>query len=234
MRNRAGNDCGDMDLIASCSKDSSQLAFLAPLSDKYNCLAPQDFVPWARKFLQLPPLTRLGNATPVDGYDYAMETCLGTHSQGIDKLDLYGSHDNGMCGPTAQGKHSGHTWMEWVINRFARKVPGVRCVLEPKTHLVLHDQFTEQQCRSLFPKSPSQQRVEDIQNVVDEINEVRKLPPGEDRTRRQRDLSARINALNTTSDSEEKKTVRLDLQLQRGRRVADRLHYHALTGPHHR
>ena len=69
---------------------------------------------------------------------------------------------------------------------------------------------------SLPPKSPSQQRVEDIQKVVDEIDEVRKLPPGEDRTRRQRDLSARINALNTTSDSEEKKAVRFDLQLIEG------------------
>ena len=47
---------------------------------------------------------------------------------------------------------------------------------------------------------------------------VQRLQLGHERTRRQRDLSARINALNTASDSEQAKaveyTVRLDVRLQ--------------------
>ena len=55
---------------------------------------------------QLPPLARLGNAAPREGYDYDLERCLGDHAQEEDAwLDLYGSHDNGNCAPTMQGKH---------------------------------------------------------------------------------------------------------------------------------
>ena len=54
MQDRAGNECGDADLIAHCSKDNRSLVFLAPLSDRYNRLSAQDFIPWARTFLQLP------------------------------------------------------------------------------------------------------------------------------------------------------------------------------------
>ena len=215
IRSRSGTTCGDHDLVASCSKDNSQFAFLAPLSDKFNRLLPQHFVPWARMFLQLPPLVRLGNAAPVEGFDYEMETCLGSHSQGeAARLDLYGSHDNSNCGPAAQGKHSGHTWLKWTVNRFARMVPGVRCEVEPQTHLVLNNQFTREQCRRLFPKAPSRSRIEQIRKLIDEMDQLQRLPPDDARTRRQRELSERINALDTASDSEKKKAVRLDARLQ--------------------
>ena len=208
-----------------------------PLSDKYNRLLPQDFVPWTRRFLQLPPLSRLGNATAVadGGFDYEMETCLGSHSEGsAARLDLYGSHDNSNCGPTALGKHSGHTWLKWAVNRYARRVPGVRCVVEPKTHLILNSQFTEEQCHRLFPKAPSKDRIEQIRKLIDEMDQIQSLPPGDTRTRRQRDLSASINALNTASNSEKKKAVRLDVQLQHGgdELLVDCTIIHPLAGCH--
>ena len=48
-----------------------------------------------------------------------------------------GSHDNGSCAPTMQGKRKGHTLLKWTVNRFAQTVPGVQCVVEPKTHDLL-------------------------------------------------------------------------------------------------
>ena len=63
MLNRGDTDCGDADLIAHCSKDDRQLVLVAPLSDKFNRLPADDFIPWMRMFLQLPPLCRIGNAS---------------------------------------------------------------------------------------------------------------------------------------------------------------------------
>ena len=172
-----GNDCGDHDIIASCSSDKRAMVFVARLSDRYNRHSPEDFIAWTRVFLQLPPLIRLGNAARVDTFDYAMETCLGAHAQGSDaKSDLYGSHDNGNCAPTAFGKHTGHTLLKWVLNRFANNVPGVHCVVEPKTHQVLNNQFTKEQCQRLFPKAPSQARIKQIQELVDELDTTQTFP----------------------------------------------------------
>ena len=92
-------------------------------------------------------------------------------------------------------------------------VPGVRCEVEPQTHRVLNSQFTREQCRRLFPKAPSRQRIEEIHKLIDEMDKLQELSQTE-RTRHQRDLSERINALDTASDSEKKKAVRLDARLQ--------------------
>ena len=210
-------DAATQDLVAACSADFSARIFTARLSDKHNRLTPGEFVCFARRFLQLPPLARLGNAAPREGYDYDLERCLGDHAEEKDAwLDLYGSHDNGNCAPTMQGKHKGHTLLKWTIDRFARKVPGVHCVIEPKTSKVLLDQFSDVQCRKLFPKRPSKKRSQAIKEMVDELDAIRALPRGEERDVRSRAVAARMDALNTANLKEEKKAVRLDVQLQHG------------------
>ena len=162
LSTRSGTEA-DHDLVAACSADRSARIFAAPLSDRYNRLTPFEFVCWTRRFLQLPPLSRLGNAAPRDGYSYHMEHCLGNHSKDKDAwIDLYGSHDNGNCGPTSQGRHKGHTLLKYVIHRFAGMVPDVQCDVEPKTSDVLLGQFSDAQCRRLFPKQPSKMRAKEI------------------------------------------------------------------------
>ena len=64
---RAG-DAATQDLVAACSADFSARIFTAQLSDPYNRLKPPEFVCFARRFLQLPPLARLGNGAPREGY----------------------------------------------------------------------------------------------------------------------------------------------------------------------
>ena len=215
LASRTG-DCATFDLIAACSRDNSQRILTARLSDPYNRLTPHEFICWARRFLQLPPLMRLSNAAPREGFDYDMEQCLGNHAEDKDSwLDLYGSHDNGHCAPTSQGKHKGHTLLKWVVNRFARKVPGVRCVVEPKTSEVLLGQYSAAQCTKLFPKRPSREQSAETKNIVDQLDEVQRMPHGEDRRRLYRELTTRMDALNQ-SNSKEKKSVRLDVQLQHG------------------
>ena len=170
------------DLVAACSADHSARIFAAPLSDRHNRLTPFEFICWTRRFLQLPPLSRLGNAAPREGFTYDMESCYGHHAEGKDAwLDLHGSHDNGNCGPTSRGKHLGHTHLKYVVHRFARMIPGVHCDVEPKTSDVLLGQFSDAQCRKLFPKRPSEKRAKEIKEVVDELDAINQLEAGRTR-----------------------------------------------------
>jgi hypothetical protein len=104
-----------------------------------------------------------------------------------------------------QGKHNGHTLLKSTIDRFAPKVPGVHCAVEPKTHEVLLGQFSEAQCRKLFPKLPSKERSKAIKEMVDELDEIRAMPPGAERDSRTRAATARMDALNTANSKLEKR-----------------------------
>ena len=55
-----------------------------------------------------------------------------------------------------------------------------------------------------------------IKEMVDELDAVRSLPQGEERDARSRAVAARMDALNTANFKEDKKAVRLDVQLQHG------------------
>ena len=101
-----------------------------------------------------------------------------------------------------------------MIHRFARMIPGVQCDVEPKTSDVLLGQFSDAQCRKLFPKRPSEKRIEEIKEVVNELDAINQLEAGEDKDARARAVTAKMNALNIASLNEEKKAVRLDLRLK--------------------
>ena len=104
-------DAATQDLLAACSADFSARIFTTLLSDKYNRLTPGECVTFARRFLQLPQLARLGNAAPLEGYDYDMERCLRDPTKEEDAwLDHYGSHDNGNCAPSMQEKQKRPRW----------------------------------------------------------------------------------------------------------------------------
>ena len=214
LSTRSGMEA-EHDLIAACSADRSARIFAAPLSDRYNRLTPFEFVCWTRRFLQLPPLSRLGNAATREGFSYELEECTGHHSQGDDALiDLHGSHDNSRCGPASHGMHTGHTLFKRVIRRFAGMVPGVQCDVEPKTSDVLLGQFSDAQCRQLFLKRPSKELAMEIQGVVNELDAINRLVAGDDRDARVRAVTARMSALNIANSKQEKKAVRLDLRLR--------------------
>jgi hypothetical protein len=66
--------------------------------------------------------------------------------------------------------------------------------VEPKTHEVLLGQFSEAQCRKLFPKLPSKERSKAIKEMVDELDEIRAMPPGAERDSRTRAATARMDA----------------------------------------
>jgi hypothetical protein len=212
-----GSFCTESDLTAACSHGDLQLVLTAKLSDKYNRLEPQDFVAWMRVFLQLPPLQRLMNAQPTVGFDYDIERCMGDHATGNDALlDLHGGHDNSNCAPTSQGKHAGHNMYKWTLHRFARRVPGVEVKVEPKTHEILLNQFSEERCRTLFPKLPSRARSRAIKLLVDELDRVKAMPTSEARTAAFRKVVQEMDELNEKNQHEQKQAVRLDLYLRSG------------------
>ena len=216
LKSRDASVCATSDLVHACTHTRQAVILTAKLSNKYNRLTPPEFVSWFRHFLQLPLLERLGNAEPRAGFDYDMEQCMGSHSTRDDDawLDLHGSHDNSNCAPTSQGKHKGHTLLKWTISRFAKLVPGVEVKVEPKTSEILLNQFSDQECRSLFPKLPSVARAKQTQDMVDALEEVRRMPAGEEKDRKAAEVNGKMDELNIANNQEEKKAVRLDVYLQ--------------------
>ena len=131
----------------------------------------------------------------------------------------------------------GHTLLKYVYHRFAGMVPGLQCDVEPKTSDVLLGQFNDAQCRKLFAKAPSKDRVEETKRIADELDAAHALPPGgEDRANALRELESRMEALNNANIKEEKKAVRLDLRLRLGadELLVDGTIVHSLAKSHRR
>jgi hypothetical protein len=114
------------------------------------------------------------------------------------------------------GKHKGHTLLKYVVDRFARMVPGVRCQVEPHTHDVLDGQYSEADCRRLFRKYPSVAHSKTVKEITDELDKVRAMPTGEERDAAAQAANARMEALNTNITEKDRKSVRLDVQLRHG------------------
>jgi len=166
-----------------------------------------------------------------------MERCLGDHAEDDDVwLDLYGSHDNGQCAPTSRGKHMGHSLLKFVYHRFARLIPGVQSDVEPKTSDVLHGQFSDVQCRKIFPKAPSEERIKEIKTLVDELDTATAMPAGTARAEALRTVERNMDALNTANSKEKKKAVRLDLRFRHGpdELLVDATIVHSLAKSHRR
>ena len=110
-------------------------------------------------------------------------------------------------------------------------VPGVQVVVEPETHKVLLDQYSASSCRKLFPKRPSKKGTAQVKEIVDGLDDAMKLPDGQDRSSMVRELTARMDALNTENQHEDKKAVHLYIQVKcgQGRVLVDCSITHSLS-----
>ena len=68
----------------------------------------------------------------------------------------------------------------------------------------------------LFPKQPSAERNKMVKEILDELDAIHGLDDGPERTQRSRSLAEKTDVLNATTHKEEKKAVRLDIQLSHG------------------
>ena len=93
---------------------------------------------------------------------------------------------------------------------------GVDAKVEPKTHEILLNQFSESRCRKLFPKRPPKQRSEAVRSIIDDLDRAKRLTVVSERTEALREVSRRMDELNIRNATEEKKAVRLDLHLRKG------------------
>ena len=78
-----------------------------------------------------------------------------------------------------------------------------------RTSGVLLGQFSEEQCRKLFPKRPSKKRALEIKEQVDELAVIQTLALGGERDARLRAAHARMEELTTNNSKEDTKAVDL-------------------------
>ena len=139
-------------------------------------------------------VTNLKDGRQFDGQrlEYATEACNASgHCYG-QAVDLHGCHANGNCAPSKAAVGARHTAIKQnFIEQL--KVAGMTAVKdEPSTAELLLHEFSEQQCRSLFPILRTEKKdkvAEKMLELTDEWNALNKNPRcNEEETRRKGEL----------------------------------------------
>jgi hypothetical protein len=136
-------------ILALTSRSQLNRVLCSDLSSEDNRINSADFIAGCRWYLGLPQLTVWGAETViVDGNE--LETCRRDKHELMVK-DPEGDHLVGC--PSSYGLRSAlHTALERVFYKLA-KLSGLYARTEPPTEVLLNNQITKEQARTMFPKS---------------------------------------------------------------------------------
>jgi hypothetical protein len=210
MESVEGAGVTQSDVIHAQTSTFFSRLFTISLADKRNRICRQDFIAMVRFFYRIPQLGRLGKATRRAGDDYDSEECRSDRKACTNNsvLDVTANHANCGCPSATFARHGRHTSIKRVIHRFAVKA-GVQSRLEPSTSNILLNQYTPQECRSMFPKNPSAQVKDFAARLRRELAKIRNIPASDERVR----LEADINHILEEIDENSTKGLRLDVQI---------------------
>ena len=198
------------DVVARHTLSKSSILFRAKLSKKNNRMNREDFVAWTRFHLGIPQLGRLGNSKTSPELGYSAEECLHPHLSGHYKLlDLHGNHANSGCPSAVSARSQRHSFLKWTISQAAQEA-GCIVKNEPQTHNLLQQQFSPEECRALFPKTPSKEVIKEISDIKNELAIIERLPPGPERMNRRLDIS---NICKMMHKHHKTKGLRIDLEI---------------------
>jgi hypothetical protein len=151
-------------------------------------------------YLGLPPLITVGGATSQPGYDYKVQSCLADHKCSNPFIDANGCHAASKCPATAKARCKKHAnIIKALVN--AAQAAGLKVQCEPATHSLLLGQFSEQDCRRIFPKYASKEytrRFNSLLGAVDICSNNSDLTP----LQKQSVLMEHIEALPALKDSD--------------------------------
>jgi hypothetical protein len=144
------------DVIQAGCRSFSGKIFSEPLKvlDRTLNFGPESYTNFCRFFLGLPPATTIGGAKPQDGFDYPVQRCLATHSGTSPFLDANANHASSGCPATCHPRSQKHRNLMRVIVHAAQEA-GLSTRCEPDTHSLLLGEFSQADCRRVFPKTMS-------------------------------------------------------------------------------
>jgi hypothetical protein len=153
----------DSDMVAALAHGRPTRIYVAPLSKKKHRMVPERFIAYTRFVLRIPQLQKLDNARAESGLDYHVESCIGAHTKEVKGepdseqvraarlMDLNGNHANSNCLTTMAGRAHIHNELVNAVYDAALEA-GVKAQPRPQTHVMLLNQFTAEECRTLFPR----------------------------------------------------------------------------------
>ena len=134
-----------------------------------NRMAAAPFRTWCRFYLNLPQQPVWNKGIRVAGFDCEIEDCKVRHRKNKHGhfLDPTGDHA-AACDAAHAARYRTHSRLSRAIWLAAREA-GLVAYLEPPTWELLLGQFSAEECRAMFPKSPTAEtcaRANEIQELL--------------------------------------------------------------------
>ena len=127
--------------------------------EPYNTKLPFEFssesyVSWCCCFLGLPPVHTIGNHVSSDLFDYPVQKCQSVHAGSSPFLDAVGCHASSNCPSAYSARNRRHNYIMRVLSS-AAKESGLNTKVEPDTFSLLMGDFSQANCKRMFPKRAS-------------------------------------------------------------------------------
>lgn len=160
------------DVIHANTPSLSGRIFNEPCNTKLSFEFSNDaYVSWCCFFLGLPPVNTLSNHGTVDGFDYPVQKCQSLHAGSSPFLDAVGCHASSGCPSTYSARNRRHNYIMRVLASAAKEA-GLHTRLEPDTFNLLLGDFSQANCKRMFPKRASKLYKERVNAVVNAVELV--------------------------------------------------------------
>ena len=143
---------GDCDFVHSQARARpAAIVLQLPLSHPFFRLTPLEFVSWFRFQFRIPQLARIANAN-AEGIELCIAGCRDRNRN----VDLHGNHaHSGLCKATLRGRGDRHRRMKSVVSYHAAKAGCIASLVTEETaSSLLLDEFTAEQCSTMFYTKP--------------------------------------------------------------------------------
>ena len=186
-------------------------------SERCNINLPFEFsseayVSWCCFFLGLPPVNTLNNHATIEGFDYPVQKCQAVHAGSSPFLDVVGCHASSNCPSAYQARNRRHNYIMRVLVSAAKEA-GLEAKAEPDTYSLLLGDFSQANCKRLFPKRVSKLYKERVSAVVNAVELVSSPACTLSEPDKRAYVQVRIDALPIV-DKEDSVGLRIDVELE--------------------
>jgi hypothetical protein len=160
------------DVLHAHACTSAGRIFAEPLNTSLPfCFTNESYVSWCCFFLGLPPVNTLNNHVQECDFDYPIQKCQSIHSGTSPFLDVVGCHASSNCPSTYSARQRRHRYITQVIVNAAQEA-GLSARAEPDTYNLLLGDFSQANCKRMFPRQASKLYKDRVLAVVNAVELV--------------------------------------------------------------
>ena len=167
---------------------------------------------WCCFFLGLPPVNTLNNHVVSDKFDYPVQKCQSVHAGSSPFLDAVGCHTSSNCPSAYSARNRRHNYIMRVLASAAKEA-GLNCKLEPDTFNLLLGDFSQENCKRMFPRRASKLYTERVNAVVNAVELISSPACTFSDAEKRAYVQVRMDAL-PVIPKEEAVGLRIDLELE--------------------